>query len=111
MLRRNLQPVAPPPPPPPFSLERTRLEAIAHLEGPLKNLWPSESADLIESELAFTDEGSVVHLRYRSARRLDSSVEQVIANGLKSPLGVSDLRVSLEYQGRPLTRPASSQRK
>jgi len=102
LLRQNLQPPpAPPPAPPPFSLDAVRLETLAHMEGPLKAIWPAESAELLGSEYGFTSDGVVVHLRYQSAKPLDATVGETLARALAAQVGVPQLRVSLDYQKPP----------
>lgn len=109
LLRRNLQPPPAPPPPPPFSFDQVRQEALAHLQGPLQEVWPSQSAELLGSEVGFDDEGLVVRLRYQSARPLDATAEQMLTSVFTSRLAVAKLRVVLEYQKPPRARrPAPS---
>jgi len=100
LLRQNLRP-PPAPAPPPFSLDTVRLETLAHLEGPLKEIWPAESAELLGSEFGFTSEGVVVHLRYQSAKPLDATVGETLGRALAASVGVEQLRVSLDYEKPP----------
>jgi hypothetical protein len=76
----------------------------------LKDIWPSQSAELLGSELGFDGDGVVVHLRYQSPRPLDATAGELLANALKSRFAVPQLRVSLDYEKPPRTRKAAPSR-
>lgn len=91
----------PAPPPPVEDLDSIRADVMARLEGPLKEIWPAESAPLLSYELGFTPEDSLVRVRYQAAKPLDPTAEQVLSNVLKSRLHIEKFRLVLEYQPPP----------
>ena len=89
------------PPPPIEDLNSVREEVMGRLEGPLKEIWPAESAPLLSYEMGFTPEDSLVRIRYQAAKPLDPTAEQVLSNVLKSRLHIEKFRLVLEHQPPP----------
>jgi uncharacterized hydrophobic protein (TIGR00271 family) len=100
LLRDRLRPPAPLPAAP-QDIEGMRKEAVARLEGPLKETWPSEAAALTGYELSFAPGGAVVRVRYESRKALDPTVEEVLTRVLRSRLRAQNLRVELLREPPP----------
>lgn len=106
LLRERVR--TPPAPPPPRDLNSARMEFIARLEQPLKEVWPAESAPLLSYEVGFTPEDIVVRLRYQADTPLDSTAEAMLTKVLQSRLSVAKLRLVLEREAPP--KPPSRKR-
>ena len=110
LLREQLRP--PPRPPMPVTLESIRADVLPRLEKPLNELWPSTEAKLVDYELGFDREGSVVHIRYEAKRPLDPTAAEMIQRYLQAQLGVEKLRVELsKIAPPPATRAKAAARK
>jgi hypothetical protein len=107
MLRERFR-TPPPAPPPPRDLNASRIEAIARLEQPLKEVWPADFAPLLSYELGFTPEDIAVRLRYKSEKAIDSLTEAMLTKMLQTRLGVEKVRLILEQEGPP--KPVSRRR-
>ncbi|HVZ23126.1 MAG TPA: DUF389 domain-containing protein [Vicinamibacterales bacterium] len=112
LLRQDLRrlPPAPAPPAPPPTLDAIRSDLLGRLEPPLKQLWPSESAELLGAEIGFDGEGVILRLRYAARRPLDTTAEQVLANAIKAKLGVQTLRVSMTHERAARPEASKAQR-
>ncbi len=109
LLRERLE--QPAPLPPVEDLNSMRADAMARLEGPLKEVWPADAAPLLSYELGFTPEDSLVRIRYQAAKPLDPIAEQVLLNVLKSRLHIANLRLVLEHQLPPRPPREASKRR
>jgi len=89
---------APPPPPTPATMQEMQATLLPRLEGPLKELWPTAEIPLLNYELGFTHDNILVRIHYQSAKPLEKASEEMIANLLRTRLGVANLQLFLENE-------------
>jgi hypothetical protein len=106
--RQQMAAPALPPPPAPRSLNETRMEIIAQIDQPLREIWPSDVAPLVGYEVVLNSEDIILRIRYQSARPVDISVAEMVSRILQVRLAVHNLRLLLEREGPP--RPSSDPR-
>jgi uncharacterized hydrophobic protein (TIGR00271 family) len=99
LLRDRLR--TPTAPPPLQDLDTVRADLLARLEGPLKEIWPSETAPLLSYELGFTPEELLVRVRYKSEKPLDATAQEMLAKVLQARLRAEKLRLVLEQEAPP----------
>ena len=97
MLRQQLKTPSPTPPAP-QDLESIRADVVSRLERPVKEMWPSEAGELLTYEMGFTPDGLLVRIRYRSAKTLDSTAQEILSKVLKAQLKIDKLRPDLEQE-------------
>ena len=83
-----------------------RAELIARLEGPLKEAWPPDGAELTAYELGLDTDGIIVRIRYKSAAPLDEVAQRILSKVLQARLQVSKLRLLCDYEP-PVPAPAA----
>jgi hypothetical protein len=98
LLRQRLITAAPPAV---LDLENVHSELMARLDQPLKEIWPSGRAQLLEYELGFSPKEIVVRIRYQAEEPLEAAAEEVISRALRARLGVEQLRLIAERQSPP----------
>ena len=87
--------------PPVQDLASVKAEMMARLEGPLKEIWPSDRAQLLEYELGFTAADTVVRIRYQAADAMEAAAEEILTRAFRARLGTDRLRLVLERQAPP----------
>jgi uncharacterized hydrophobic protein (TIGR00271 family) len=97
LLRQQMRTPAPAPPPP-RDLDSIRADVVARLERPLKETWPPDIGELSGYEMAFNPDGLLVRIRYKSAKALDPTAQEILANVLRTQLSASDLKLELQQE-------------
>jgi uncharacterized hydrophobic protein (TIGR00271 family) len=96
------------------SIDSLREELLSRLEAPLREVWPSEAAELTSYELGFNADGALVRLRYKAQRPFDEVAREVLSKALQTRLELPSLRLVLEEE-TPLAvkdaKPAASRKK
>ncbi|MDX2269794.1 MAG: DUF389 domain-containing protein [Bryobacter sp.] len=82
-------------------LQEMAARARPLVEEPLKELWPSDSATLLDWEIGFGGEGPVLRLNYQAPKALDTASQEVMANALKKSLNLEQLTVLYGWQKPP----------
>jgi uncharacterized hydrophobic protein (TIGR00271 family) len=88
----------PPPAPRPTDITEIRNDLVRRVASPLRDVWPSELAPLLDYEIGFKENGTVLRLRYESTRPLDPAGQAMLKRVLEARLGVPELTVVLEHQ-------------
>jgi hypothetical protein len=78
-------------------VEAVRTEITARMNAALLEIWPSESATLLEYELGFSTTGVTARLRYEAGTPLEKASEEIIRNLLRTRLGAESLQTHFEY--------------
>jgi uncharacterized hydrophobic protein (TIGR00271 family) len=99
MLRERFR--TPPEPPAPRDLDSMRAELVARLDGPLKEVWPAEQAEIVSYEVGFTPEETLVRVRYKANTALDAAAESMLTKVLRARLSAPALRLVLEHEPPP----------
>lgn len=79
------------------SIEEVRLEMIARLEAPLREVWPEDLAVLRGYEMGFQRDGVVVRVRYQAPSAFDALTAGMLRRLLENRLGLRDLQVDLQW--------------
>lgn len=78
-------------------VEAVRTEITARMNAALLEIWPSESATLLDYELGFSTTGVTARLRYEAGTPLEKASEEIIRNLLRTRLGAESLQTHFEY--------------
>ena len=93
-------------------LESIRSDVTGRLTKAVKEIWAPELPPLKDYDLALSQDGITVHVRYESAKPLPPEAERVIAVSLENSLGVKPLRLLTENIPPPKpAKPAQYPRK
>jgi uncharacterized hydrophobic protein (TIGR00271 family) len=101
LLKERLMAPATLPSPSPRDIESIRVDLVQRLDGLMKLIWPAAAAPLLDYEVGFTPAGSLVRIRYQSAKPLDPAAEEAIGNLLRTALEAPALRLVLENEPPP----------
>lgn len=108
LLRERLRAPAPQSVP---DISAIRSELVSRVDGPIKEAWPRENATLLDYELGFTPQDTVVHIRYHAAAPLDPTAVEIMINLLRARLDAPQLRLSMEHLNPPPPEPPASRRR
>jgi uncharacterized hydrophobic protein (TIGR00271 family) len=106
MLRAELTrpaPAPPPPPPPPLDIDRARQEMLARIDGPLKEVWPADTAPMQSYDLLLTADGVVVTVAYQAKKDLDPILADTLTRFLQTRLKLATISVVLKRERVPRT--------
>ncbi|GAB4409175.1 MAG: hypothetical protein OHK0021_19290 [Bryobacter sp.] len=103
-IRESLRRPASLPPPAIPKLQEMATRARPLVEEPLEELWPKDSATLLDWEIGFGGEGPVLRLNYQAPKALDTASQEVIANALKKSLNLEQLTVLYGWQKPPAAK-------
>ncbi len=101
VLRERLGAPPPAPPPPPADLDTLRNDILSRVEQPLRNSWPSATAELAGFEVSLTPVRSLVRATYRADRAISPDVQTVLTQVLRSALGRETIDVELIRETPP----------
>lgn len=79
-------------------LDSIRSELLTRLGPPLLEIWPSDSAPLLDYELGFGPKDILVRIRYQAAAPLEPASEELITRFLRARLGLEQLKLILDHQ-------------
>jgi uncharacterized hydrophobic protein (TIGR00271 family) len=91
------------------TLEVIRADVLGRFETPLKEIWPSDRAALLDYDLALGTQAIVAHVRYQAEKPLDPIAEEMVGRLLRARLGIDQL--GLELQNVPPARQAQPQKR
>ncbi len=97
-LRRSLEQRQQIPPPPP-TLASLGQSIWPTVQQPLKSVWPSDSAQLLDYEVGFTHDSTFVRVAYNAPRSLDAPAQESIRNSLRNSLKQDNLSVIFDWRG------------
>jgi len=78
------------------SLEAFRAELMGRLDRPLEELWPTDHAQVVSTEIGFDARGAVLRIRYQAEEDFTEASRDVLRRGMAAELGDPRLRLELE---------------
>jgi hypothetical protein len=94
------RPVAPPPAPI-SRLKEVAARARPLIEQPLGQVWPEQSALLLDYEVGFAKEKTVVRLEYEAPKALEPSAQEVLKKALAQSFDGETLEVEFQWKRGP----------
>lgn len=78
------------------SLEAFRAELMGRLDRPLEELWPTDHAQVVSTEIGFDARGAVLRILYQAEEDFSEASRDVLRRGMAAELGDPRLRLELE---------------